>query len=467
MARPPGIRRSESDPARYPDQPSRSPWIAQLAPDGPPRPLRDDASADVAIVGAGIAGIATAFFTLRSTPLRVIVLERDRVARGATGRNAGQLTTYFERPLHDIAREFGAELAIEGQRAFDGAHDLLDLMAAEAGANVRVERFTGHMGMFSLNHVLVHLRNNALRRDGGLQTEACVISEAAEFLADVPAGFRDLYSVVPQSRVRDLLETEDDRYRAVLSDRKGCANSGALVQQVLAYLEARYADRFRYVDRTQVARVVVGSGDVRLEAGGHVVTASRAVLCTNGFTEHVVEDSLGRQIELHPDQRVVGTIGFMTAFFEEHRRMPGAMSYIRNTTIGGSTPYVYVTRRTYDRPDDTVTMTCMGGPEWPFEGSWNADLPFPGPLLGEMDAQVRPFAQPARPPGLPYDFQWHGLMGYMDGRVRVIGAHPRHDRLLYNLGCNGVGFLPSIHGGRQISRLLGGERLPPSIFDPR
>jgi len=406
-------------------------------------------------VGAGIAGIATAFFTLRSTPLRVIVLERDRVARGATGRNAGQLTTYFERPLHDIAREFGAELAIEGQRAFDGAHDLLDLMAAEAGANVRVERFTGHMGMFSLNHVLVHLRNNALRRDGGLQTEACVISEAAEFLADVPAGFRDLYSVVPQVRVRDLLETEDDRYRAVLSDRKGCANSGALVQQVLAYLEARYADRFRYVDRTQVARVVVGSGDVRLEAGGHVVTASRAVLCTNGFTEHVVEDSLGRQIELHPDQRVVGTIGFMTAFFEEHRRMPGAMSYIRNTTIGGSTPYVYVTRRTYDRPDDTVTMTCMGGPEWPFEGSWNADLPF------------RPFAQPARPPGLPYDFQWHGLMGYMDGRVRVIGAHPRHDRLLYNLGCNGVGFLPSIHGGRQISRLLGGERLPPSIFDPR
>ena len=51
----------------YPDQPSRSPWITQLAPDGPPRPLDGDASTDVAIVGAGIAGIATAFFTLRST----------------------------------------------------------------------------------------------------------------------------------------------------------------------------------------------------------------------------------------------------------------------------------------------------------------------------------------------------------------------------------------------------------------
>ena len=62
---------------------------------------------DVVIVGAGIAGVATAFFTLRDTARRVLLVERDRVGRGATGRNAGQLTTYFERPLCDIADEFG------------------------------------------------------------------------------------------------------------------------------------------------------------------------------------------------------------------------------------------------------------------------------------------------------------------------------------------------------------------------
>ena len=93
--------------APYPDQPNRSPWIAQLRPDGPPRPLDADAATDVAIVGAGIAGVATAFFTLRATDDRVMLIERDRVARGATGRNAGQLTTYFERPLFEIADEFG------------------------------------------------------------------------------------------------------------------------------------------------------------------------------------------------------------------------------------------------------------------------------------------------------------------------------------------------------------------------
>jgi len=94
-------------------------------------------------------------------------------------------------------------------------------------------------------------------------------------------------------------------------------------------------------------------------------------------------------------------------------------------------------------------------------------MPFPGPLLSTMDEEVRPFAQPSRPGGLPYDFQWHGLMGYTNGRIRVVGAHPRHPELLYNLGCNGVGFLPSIAGGERIARLLAGAHLGPSIFDPR
>ncbi len=462
----PAIRQGPEG-ALYADQPDRSPWIAQLAPDGPPRPLDSAASTDVAIVGAGIAGVATAFFTLRATAKRVLLIERDRVARGATGRNAGQLTTYFERPLTDIADEFGAEMAMDGQRAFDDAHDLLDLMAAEAGATVRVERFAGHMGMFSLNHLQVHLRNNQLRRGGGLREESCVVSEDAEFLEQIPAEFASFYTVVPQARIRQLLDTQDDRYRAVLSDVKGCINSGLLVQQTLDYLERRYPGRFRYVDHTFVDRIAIRDDGAVIHAGGHLVDASRVMLCTNGFVDHVVEDDGGVRIGLHPDQQVTGTLGYMAAFVEEQPRTPAALSYIRNTTIGGDAPYVYVTRRTYDRVGGTVTLTCMGGPEHAIDGPWVRDDDFPGTVLTYMDEEIRPFAQPARPPGRPYDFQWRGLMGYTGGGVRVIGVHPRHPALAYNLGCNGVGFLPSICGGQRVARILAGEWLPPSIFDPR
>jgi pyruvate/2-oxoglutarate dehydrogenase complex dihydrolipoamide dehydrogenase (E3) component len=91
----------------YRDQLTRSPWLAPLADDRPRQPLQADATADVAVVGAGIAGLATAFFLLRGTPYNVLLIERDRVARGATGRNAGQMTTYFERPLSQIAELAG------------------------------------------------------------------------------------------------------------------------------------------------------------------------------------------------------------------------------------------------------------------------------------------------------------------------------------------------------------------------
>jgi glycine/D-amino acid oxidase-like deaminating enzyme len=461
-----------SSPARsavvYADQPNRSPWIAQLAADGPPQPLPADTSADVVVVGAGIAGVATAFFVLTTTPSSVLLVERDRVARGATGRNAGQLTTYFERPLSEIADEFGAEKAVEAQRGFDDAHDLLDRMVAQSGATVRVERFTGHLGMFNLNQLEVHLASKLIRRQGGLRPQECLVSEDAEFLSEIPARFGGLYTVVPQARIRELIEVDDDRYRAVLTARAGAANSGALSQQVLAYLQGQHPERFRYADCTNVERVVVSDDGAVVHAGSREVRAGHVVLCTNGFVDHTVQDAAGCPILLAPDQQIVGRVAYMAAFAEDEPRSPAAMSYIRNTVIGGLVPYVYVTRRTYDRPEDIVTLTCMGGPEYPFhEPVYDREAPFPGQLLTAMDDEVRPFAQPARPAGLPYDFHWHGLTGYNEGGVRVVGAHPRHPRLLYNLGCNGVGFLPSLCGADRLARLLGRERLERSIFDPR
>jgi glycine/D-amino acid oxidase-like deaminating enzyme len=341
-------------------------------------------------------------------------------------------------------------------------------MAAEAGATVRVEKFTGHLGMFNLHHVESHVRNNLIRQQGGLHRQNCVVSEEAEFLPEISDELAGLYTVVPHKEVQELLQIDDDRYCAALSNLAGCANSGALAQQVLAHLQRHHPDRFRFVDHTGVDRIVVGDDAAVVDAGGHHVTADHVVLCTNGFVDHLLQDPFGSPIRLAADQRIVGRIAYMTAFVEDQPRPPAAMSYIRNTIIGGDTAYVYVTRRTYDRAQDTVTLTGMGGPEYPtHDPVYDPDAPFPGELLAVMDEQVRPFAQPRRSPGRDYDFHWHGLMGYNESGVRVIGAHPRHRRLLYNLGCNGVGFLPSIYGGHRVAEVLAGQTLAASIFDPR
>jgi len=69
---------------------ARSLWIDQVAPAARRPPLPGDRSADVAIVGAGYSGLWTAHYLLARDPsLRVVLLEREFVGFGASGRNGG------------------------------------------------------------------------------------------------------------------------------------------------------------------------------------------------------------------------------------------------------------------------------------------------------------------------------------------------------------------------------------------
>ena len=68
---------------------NRSPWLHQLRQDRERRALTVDLATDVAIVGGGIAGVASAFYTLKYTNLNVALFERfkPRMALPATMRD--------------------------------------------------------------------------------------------------------------------------------------------------------------------------------------------------------------------------------------------------------------------------------------------------------------------------------------------------------------------------------------------
>jgi glycine/D-amino acid oxidase-like deaminating enzyme len=68
----------------------------------PTASTRDAAPRDVAVVGAGMVGLATAWF-LQESGARVTVYERDRVAAGSSWGNAGWLTPSLVAPLPEPA----------------------------------------------------------------------------------------------------------------------------------------------------------------------------------------------------------------------------------------------------------------------------------------------------------------------------------------------------------------------------
>ena len=95
-------------------------------------PFDGDASADVVIVGGGIAGIACAYSLIREGA-SVIVLERDRLAGGASGRNAGFVLGGVAESYVAACRRYGAERALRIFRVTFTARALLRIAIAEAG----------------------------------------------------------------------------------------------------------------------------------------------------------------------------------------------------------------------------------------------------------------------------------------------------------------------------------------------
>ena len=453
---------------------NRSPWLHQLNRKRPIVPIDAHHAADLAIVGGGIAGVATAYFALRDSAESVIMLEADKVAHGATGHNAGQIASYFERPLSSIAEEHGIEAAAEAQRAVESAWLLIDEILAETRLTTPVYRFTGYSGLSTLEHVIGRLKDNRVRMAGGLQPEVITVAEEWAARADIPGEYESEYSVVPHKDILALLDAHNPDFIAATAYQKGCTNSALLSEEIVAYLLATYPDRFTLREGSPVKEVRLTASDATLVVGEHTVVVSRVVLATNGFENfHIIHES-GPQIDTAFHHAVTGRIGYMAAYLEPLSNPPTAISYFPKGALMTGDPtgesYFYLTRRPHEAEGvPSTNLVCVGGPDTPLpnQALYNRDEVSQDHVPGVIDEFMRENYRlyPVDKPEYPY--HWNGLMGYTPGGLRRVGPEPLNPRLLYNLGCNGVGILPSVWGGKRISRFLKGDAIEPSLFDPK
>lgn len=427
-----------------------------------------DTSVDVAIVGAGIAGTATAYFTLKYTDKNVALLERHRLAHGATGHNAGQVVSYFERGFASMVEEFGLESASAGQEAIDDSWELLDEMYSDAQLDIPFSRFIGHGGLTNLEQVLWHLKNNDAKRKAGVRFATLHISDAAGIAERLPEEFVGLYDVIPAADVLGMLETSMTDYVAVVSSQKGCINSALFCQEVITFLRKKYEGRFVLYEHTPVNKIVLKQDHALIDADTHVITTGRAILCTNGFESLHIINETGLDIDAKYHHLVSGKVGYMSGYLEKMNKFPIAISYYNDPSAGGESPYVYLTRRPYEYEKGAEhNLISIGGPDIDLDEitPYSFENEYPDEMAEKIDAFVHEVYSLQPNHKIDYVFTWHGLMGYTKNRMRLIGPEPQNDVLLYNLGCNGVGILPSVYGGRKISRHLAGERVPASIFD--
>jgi glycine/D-amino acid oxidase-like deaminating enzyme len=96
---------------------------------------------DVAIVGGGFTGLWTARSLLEADPtLRVVVVEKEVVGFGASGRNGGWCSALFAASDARIERQHGHDAAMAMRRAMQASVDEVGAAAAADGIDCRYEK---------------------------------------------------------------------------------------------------------------------------------------------------------------------------------------------------------------------------------------------------------------------------------------------------------------------------------------
>ncbi len=114
-------------------------WYTDIGVPGYRPALPGDRQADVAIVGAGLTGLWTAYYLQRQQPdLRIVLLEKEFAGFGASGRNGGWLSAELAGTRSRYAETHGRDGVVQLLRAMRAAVDEVIAIAAAEGIDADI-----------------------------------------------------------------------------------------------------------------------------------------------------------------------------------------------------------------------------------------------------------------------------------------------------------------------------------------
>jgi glycine/D-amino acid oxidase-like deaminating enzyme/nitrite reductase/ring-hydroxylating ferredoxin subunit len=139
--------RADSRPAKFfdvksPDGATESSWYQGVSVPEYGAPPRKAARADVCVVGAGIAGLTTAYLCA-SEGLSVIVLDEGPVGSGQTGRTSAHLASAIDDRFVEIERMHGKDVSRLAYQSHAAAIDEIERIGKKEDINCDFVRLDG------------------------------------------------------------------------------------------------------------------------------------------------------------------------------------------------------------------------------------------------------------------------------------------------------------------------------------
>jgi gamma-glutamylputrescine oxidase len=372
-------------------------WLDE--PYEPRPPLTGDVEVEACVIGAGVGGLSCAR-RLAAHGIETLVLERDTVAGGASGRNGGFLIAGLA-PFHNDAIElWGREYAARVYARTLEVQDEMYALAAELGVG------------------------DAVRRVGSLRVSASE-DEAEHVRRHVAALEEDGFPA--QLLERDELPSALRRsaWNACLTDNDGSLHPARWIRALAADAERAGV---RIHEGSAVGAPIEGT-DLKLERAS--VRALHVIVAADGWLPSLVPPYAGRvrARRLH-----------MVATEPLPERIVDQLVYAR-------WGYEYFQQR----PDGRILAGGFGDLDG--DASYT-DIPDGDPRIWD---RIERWLREEIGVDAPITHRWTGTVGYSEERRPFAGPVPERPGLWVAGGYSGTGNVPGFLAGREVADMIAGR----------
>jgi glycine/D-amino acid oxidase-like deaminating enzyme len=384
----------------------------ETSPHVPSAGLRGHRQADVVIVGGGFTGLWTAFQLREADPsLEVVVLEREVIGFGASGRNGGFAMTLLDMSLSHLRRHHGDAPAAAAHRA----------VAAS------VEEMGATIARHEIDCEWVH---------GGLMVVATNRPQMERVEADLAAAEAlGLEGFTRLGREEAQAEVHSPTYVGGLREEHCAVVHPAKLSRGLARVVERLGAQV--YERTEVTGIDEVGGRIRVRTNAGAVDAEQVVLATNAWASQTPWFS----------DKVVPLYTYIAMTEPLTDAQWDSVGWESSCGIEDKRNYVHYYRRTLD-----------GRILW---GGSDGVIHYGGRIAPRHDRDERILARLTETfhrtfPQLTevgFTHHWGGPVGMTVAFLPMFGTL-MDGRLHYGLGYNGHGVAPSHTGGKVLADKL-------------
>jgi glycine/D-amino acid oxidase-like deaminating enzyme/nitrite reductase/ring-hydroxylating ferredoxin subunit len=380
-------------------------------------PLNRDANADVCVVGAGIAGLTTAYLLARDGA-SVVVIDAGSVGNGQTAVTTAHLSSVIDDTFKEMLRLHGPDGARLAHESHAGAIDMIERICAAEHIDCRFERVDGYLFLGDKDKESTLDEELEAARAAGVRVNRLPAAPVIGFKSGPALRFPAQAQFHPLKYLNGLATAIQRRGGHIYSD-------------------------------TAAREVIGGEGSCVRTAAGHAVRAASIVIATNSpFNDLVAIHTKQAPYHTYAIGARVQAGGITPALYWDTE---DPYHYVRlhrttNAELGGDN-------------DDAVDILIAGGEDHKAGQAQDADERF-GRLEAWMRARFSSAGQ--------VEFRWSGqVMETVDG-LGYIGRNPLDaDNVYVVTGDSGMGMTHGTIGGMLVADLILERENPwTELYDP-